>query len=121
MAVTLRGVPHRERIEVTGDVQTTLRIPMTEDATYYLAFSDGTLVAGYYDEDRVYRFFPQIDGAGIVSIRSEDGHDVIRLDWKIEWVTISEECVRPEVEEERTLPLPGLLDDLRERLRETTH
>lgn len=127
MAVTLRGVPLRERIEVSGDIQTTLQLPCDPDnetAFYFLSFSDGTLILGSYDEERVYRFKPHIEGAGITTIRREGEHDVIELGWNVEWVAISSDrecaCLVPEPEE--PLPvLPGLFEDRPETLAESVH
>lgn len=124
MAVTLRGVPQRERIEVTGDVQTALKLPFSEESTFYLLFSDGTLIEGHYDEERVYRFKPHTDGAGILTIRREGEHDVIDLAWHVEWVTIAapEECAAllpPDAEARPTTS--GMLGDILGRLRETAH
>lgn len=98
MAVTLRGVPLREHITVSGDVETTLKLPFSESSTFYLTFSDGSVIEGYYDEERAYRFKPYIEGAGIIRIRREGDHDLIDLDWRVEWVAIAEECALPERE-----------------------
>ena len=123
MAVTLRGVPMRERLDVTGDIQTTLKLPFTDYSLFYLSFSDGTLIEGNYDEERVYRFRLHTEGAGVTTIRREGDHDVIEVGWKVEWVTIAsyEECAYPIREEEPLPVLPGLFENILERLKETAH
>lgn len=123
MAVLLRGVPLRERLEVTGDIQTTLKLPFTDYSLFYLSFSDGTLSEGIYEEERVYRFRLHTEGAGITRIRREGDHDVIELGWNIEWATIAsyEECAYLVQTEEPLPQLPGLFDRIVERLKETAH
>lgn len=123
MAVTLRGVPSRDRIEVTGDIQTSLSLPPSEAGLFYLAFSDGTLIEGGYQGDRGYRFRLHTEGAALTSIRREGDHDVVELGWRMEWVTIAsrEECGYLTDEEEACPVLPGLFDGAVERLKEPAH
>lgn len=76
-----------ERLGVTGDLETELRIPYDPDEDrFHLAVSDGTLIAGEYDAERDrFNYRVEVEGAGIVRIA--DG--AIRLDWRPEWVTVS--------------------------------
>jgi hypothetical protein len=75
-----------ERLGITGDLETELRIPYDPDEDrFHLAVSDGTLIAGEYDaEADRFHYRVEIEGAGIVRIA--DG--AIDLDWRPEWVTI---------------------------------
>lgn len=76
-----------ERLGVTGNMKTELRIPFDADEDrFHLAVSDGTLLVGHYEpEDDRFHFQVEIEGAGIVRIAGE----TVTLDWQAEWVTIA--------------------------------
>lgn len=86
MSITIEGQPG-QRVGVTGDIATTLRVPFDEvEERFLLAASDGTLVEGRLEaEDDRYHFRVLVDGAGVVRI----GRGELTLDWQVEWVTIS--------------------------------
>lgn len=75
-----------ERLGITGDLETELRIPFDPDEDHFhLAVSDGTLIAGKYDaEDDRFHYQIEIEGAGITRIAG----DIVTVDWRPEWVTI---------------------------------
>ena len=86
VAVILRGVPLHACLELAGDLEMRLALPVGN--RFYVAFSDGTLAEGGY-EGGVYRFRIHTEGAGPTAIRREDNHDIIELKGAIEWVTIA--------------------------------
>lgn len=92
-----------ERLAVTGDMESELRIPFDADEDrFHLGVSDGTLIAGEYDpgEGR-FHYQVEIEGAGVTRIDGE----VVTLDWRPEWVTIA--VYRPDATPVRTAePLP---------------
>lgn len=75
-----------ERLGVTGDVETELRIPFDADEDrFHLAISDGTLIAGEYDPEGDRFFYKvEVEGAAITSITG----DAVTIDWQPDWVTI---------------------------------
>ncbi len=81
----------RERLKVTGDIEAELRVPPDEEGTgrYWLTFSDGTLIEAAYGADDDCRFAVTEEGAGITHIRREPQGDVLRLDWRVDWVTVA--------------------------------
>lgn len=65
MSVMIRG-EDRTRLKVMGDVEAELPVPPDSAGRYWLSFSDRTLIEAAY---------------------GEDDSDVLRLDWRVEWVT----------------------------------
>jgi hypothetical protein len=85
MSITLQGESH-ERISVTGDIITTLRVPVGwADRRFRIATSDGTLILGTYSEG-AYQFEVEVEGAGIVRARGGG----LTLEWAVEWIAISD-------------------------------
>lgn len=84
MSVLIRG-EDRARLKVTGDIEAELQVP--DDGRCWLSFSDGTLVEAAYGDDDDCRFSISEEGAGIARIQHDGGADVLRLDWRVEWVT----------------------------------
>lgn len=86
MSITIKGQPG-ERVGVTGDIVTTLRVPFDEvEERFLLAASDGTLIEGRLDaEEGQYDFRVVVDGAGITRV----GRGELTLHWQVEWVTIA--------------------------------
>ncbi len=76
-----------ERLRVTGDVESELRVPFDGDEDrFHIAVSDGTLIAGEHDpEDDRFHYQVEIEGAGITRIDGE----TVTIDWRPEWVTIA--------------------------------
>lgn len=115
MAITLRGEAG-ERIRVSGDMETELRVPYNDGSDrFYVSFSDGTLVEGQYGEDQQYRFSIATEGVGIPRIRRIGHSDVLTLEWKIEWVAVADcmNCVVADPELVELLPdLPGLFTQM---------
>jgi hypothetical protein len=86
MSVTITGRAG-QRVAVTGDITTTLRVPYDEvEERFLLAASDGSLIEGRLEaeEDR-FDFRVVVDGAGI----SRVGAGELTLDWAVEWLTIA--------------------------------
>lgn len=83
MSVLIRG-EDRTRLKVMGDIEAELVVP--DDGCCWLSFSDGTLIEAAYDDDDC-RFSISEEGAGIARIQRDGGADVLRLDWRVEWVT----------------------------------
>lgn len=88
MSVLIRG-EDRTRLRVMGDIEAELPVPADADGRCWLSFSDGTLVEAAYGEDEDCRFSVSEEGAGIARIQRDDGADVLRLDWRVEWVTVA--------------------------------
>ena len=86
MSITITPLS-AERLAVTGDVETTLRVPFDADEDrFHLAFSDGTLIAGDYDPERGrFHYLVEVEGAGFARV----GEGVLTLEWRVEWLTIA--------------------------------
>jgi len=119
MAVTICGALLHDRLEVSGNLETTLRLPSREGRFFYLAFSDGTLVEGR-NEDGACRFRLHTEGAGLTAIRREGDRDVLELGWTIEWVTIAPDdgSAYPVTAREPLPALPGLFEERGTKRRE---
>ena len=88
MSVMIRG-QGRTRLKVMGDVEADLAVPADSAGRCWLSFSDGTLIEAAYGEDDDCRFAVSEEGAGIVRIQRDGDSDVLRLDWSVEWVSVS--------------------------------
>ncbi|MGE4431663.1 MAG: hypothetical protein AB7E05_13065 [Sphingobium sp.] len=88
MSVMIRG-QDRTRLKVMGDVEAELVIPADSAGRCWLSFSDGTLIEAAYGEAEDCRFAVSEEGAGIVRIQREGDSDLLRLDWRVEWVTVA--------------------------------
>ena len=88
MSVMIRG-QDRTRLKVMGDVEAELAVPADSAGRCWLSFSDGTLIEAAYGEDDDCRFAVSEEGAGIVRIQRDGDSDVLRLDWRVEWVTVA--------------------------------
>ncbi|TVV74743.1 hypothetical protein [Sphingomonas solaris] len=104
MAIRLKGEAH-ERIGVTGDIVTSLRVPVGwADRRFRVATSDGTLIIGTYAEG-AYAFAIEVEGAGIV--RPLD--DGLELLWSVDWITISDvDDSAVTIREPAAMPLFGM-------------
>lgn len=108
MSVLIRG-EDRARLKVTGDIEAELPVPADADGRCWLSFSDGTLVEAAYGEDQGCRFAVSEEGAGIARIQRDGGADVLRLDWRVEWVTVAAAGQAARAVRAEPLPvLPGL-------------
>ena len=109
MSVMIRG-QDRTRLKVMGDVEAELALPADSAGRCWLSFSDGTLIEAAYGDDDDCRFAVSEEGAGIVRIQREGDSDVLRLDWRVEWVTVAApgNAVRAEARSESMPVLPGL-------------
>lgn len=87
MSVTIQGVGETEYLRLTGDIDTTLRLPydVEQESRFFLAFSDGTLIEGDFGDEQLLAFRVAQEGAGIVRIEESS----LRLDWNVEWATIA--------------------------------
>lgn len=101
----------RTRLKVIGDVEAELAVPADSAGRCWLSFSDGTLIEAAYGEDDDCRFAISKEGAGIVRIQSDGDSDVLRLDWRVEWVTVAgaDNAARATERGEPMPVLPGLL------------
>ncbi|GAA0737128.1 MULTISPECIES: hypothetical protein [Sphingomonas] len=88
MSVMIRG-EDRARLKVTGDIEAELAVPTGGTGRCWLSFSDGTLVEAAYGKDDDCRFAVSEEGAGIARIQRDGAADVLRLDWRVEWVTVA--------------------------------
>jgi hypothetical protein len=79
----------RASLRVTGDIEAELMVPADSAGRCWLSFSDGTLVEVAYGNQRDCRFAVSEEGAGITRIARDDAGDVLRLDWRVEWVTVA--------------------------------
>ncbi|WP_380802257.1 hypothetical protein [Sphingobium tyrosinilyticum] len=84
MGVRIEPIPNSVRVQISGDVETTLSVPYEDDDRFLVALSDGTLLVGSYDEELRCKFDVARNGAGIV--RFENGAALV--DWRMEWATI---------------------------------
>lgn len=108
MSVLICG-ENRERLMVMGDIEAELRVPADGDGRCWLSFSDGTLIEAAYGDDDDCRFAVSEEGAGITQIRREGGGDVLRLDWRVEWVTVAAAANAARASRAEPMPvLPGL-------------
>lgn len=88
MSVMIRG-QDRTRLKVMGDVDAELVVPADSAGRCWLSFSDGTLIEAAYGEAEDCRFAVSEEGARIERIQREGDSDVLRLDWRVEWVTVA--------------------------------
>ena len=72
-----------------GEMEAELTVPPDGAGRCWLSFSDGTLIETTYGENDDCRFAVSEEGAGTVRIQREGDSDVLRLDWRVEWVTIA--------------------------------
>lgn len=85
MSVRVEPIPDSVRLRISGDVETVVSVPYEDEDRFMVAFSDGTLLVGSYDEDLQADFEVAREGAGFIR---RDGRAVI-LDWSMEWATVS--------------------------------
>ena len=92
------------------DVEAELAVPADSAGRCWLSFSDGTLIEAAYGDDNDCRFAISEEGAGIARIRREHDGDVLRLDWRVEWVTVAaaDNAARATAQHEPMPMLPGL-------------
>ncbi len=109
MSVMIRG-KDRTRLKVMGDVEAELAVPADNAGRCWLSFSDGTLIEATYGEDDDCRFAVSEESAGIVRIQRDGDSDMLRLDWRVEWVTVAApgNAARAEARSEPIPVLPGL-------------
>jgi hypothetical protein len=108
MSVLIRG-ENRERLTVMGDIEAELQVPDDGDGRCWLSFSDGTLIEAAYGDDDDCRFAVSEEGAGITRIQHESAGDVLRLDWRVEWVTVAAAANAARASRGEPMPvLPGL-------------
>ncbi|RIA46241.1 hypothetical protein DFR49_0774 [Hephaestia caeni] len=88
MSVTIRG-ENRSRLRVMGDIEAELAVPADAAGRCWLSFSDGTLVEAAYGDDDACRFAVSQEGAAITRIQRDGDCDTLRLDWRMEWVTVA--------------------------------
>jgi hypothetical protein len=93
MAVTITPLAGARYLQVEGDVQAILEVPAHPPEwvkqsemvdSYYLSFSDGTLIQASHADDP--EFHVVIEGAGRVVV-SPSGRELF-LDWGIEWINL---------------------------------
>jgi hypothetical protein len=91
MSVLICG-EDRRRLRVTGDIDTELSIPRDEvgDGRYWLTFSDSTLIEAAYEAGKDCRFAVAEEGAGIVHVDHRANGDLLRLDWRVDWVAVTQ-------------------------------
>lgn len=109
MSVMIRG-EDRMRLRVMGDIEAELAVPCCDAGRCWISFSDGTLIEAAYGDDEACRFMVSEEGAGITRIRRDDAGDVLRLDWRVEWVTVAPafNAARAMTQGEIMPVLPGL-------------
>lgn len=109
MGVVIRG-EDRTRLRVMGDIDAELAVPRGAAGRCWISFSDGTLIEAAYGDDEACRFVVSEEGAGITRIRRDDAGDVLRLDWRVVWVTVAPACnaARAMTHGEVMPVLPGL-------------
>lgn len=100
MSIMVQPIPESVRLRVSGDIETILTVPYEDDDRFLVGFSDGTLLLGCYDDQLNCRWEVAREGAGLVHFSGAG----VRLDWRIEWATIS--IYDPNVAEP---PVPGTL------------
>lgn len=111
MSVTICG-EDRTRLKVMGDVEAELAAPKDSDGRCWISVSDGTLIEAAYGDDDACRFKISEEGAGITRIQREGVRDVLRLDWRVEWVTVAPagNVARASFTSKPMPMLPGLLE-----------
>ncbi len=87
MSVMICG-KDRTRLKVMGDIEAELPVPPDSAGRCWISVSDGTLIEAAYD-DGACRFHISEEGAGIARIQREEASDVLRLDWRVEWVAVA--------------------------------
>lgn len=110
MSVMICG-EDRTRVKVMGDIEAELGLPKDSDGRCWISVSDGTLIEAAYGEDGACRFKVREEGAGIIRIQRESACDFLRLDWRVEWVTVAPaaNAARASPTSEPMPMLPGLL------------
>ncbi len=88
MSVTICG-EDRARLKIMGDIEAELSVPEDSDGRCWISVSDGTLIEAAYGEGDACRFKVSEEGAGITRIQRDGANDVLRLDWRVEWVTVA--------------------------------
>ena len=98
MSVMICG-EDRTRLKVMGDIDAELAVPRGGTGRCWISFSDATC-----------RFAVSEEGAGITRIQRDGANDVLRLDWRVEWVTVAPVCnVARAMTQGEVMPvLPGL-------------
>lgn len=108
MSVMIRG-EDRTRLRVMGDIEAELLVPAEDAGRCWISVSDGTLIEAAYDDDDACRFAISEEGAGITRIQRDDSGEVLRLDWRVEWVTVAAATNAARAPRGETMPvLPGL-------------
>ena len=109
MSVMICG-EDRMRLRVRGDIDAELAVPHGSAGRCWISVSDGTLIEAAYGDDEACRFVVSEEGAGIARIQRDDAGDVLRLDWRVEWVTVAPACnaARAATHGEAMPVLPGL-------------
>ena len=108
MSVKISG-EDRARLRVTGDIEAELAVPPGDAGRCWISISDGTLIEAAYGDDDAYRFAISEEGAGIARILRDGANDVLRLDWRVEWVTVASAGNTARATPGESLPmLPGL-------------
>ncbi|WP_324261629.1 hypothetical protein U4960_00155 [Altererythrobacter sp. H2] len=108
MSVMIRG-EDRARLKVTGDIEAELAVPPGAAGRCWISVSDGTLIEAAYVDDNACRFVVSEEGAGIAQIQRDGAADVLRLDWRVEWVTVASAGNAARAARGEPLPLlPGL-------------
>lgn len=103
MSVMICG-EDRTRLKVMSDIEDELTVPEDTDGRCWISVSDGTLIEAAYGKDDACRFRVSEKGAGIIRIQRDGAQEVLRLDWRVEWVTVASTAVRTV----RGGPLPEL-------------
>lgn len=107
MSVMIRG--DRARFRVTGDIEAELAVPPSDASRCWISVSDGTLIEAAYGDDDACRFAISEEGAGITRILRDGMSDVLRLDWRVEWVTVAPAGGAARAMHSEPMPLlPGL-------------
>ncbi len=88
MSVMICG-EDRTRLKVMGDIEAELPVPAESAGRCWISVSDGTLIEAAYGDDDACRFKVSEEGAGIARIQRDGAGDVLRLDWRVEWVTVA--------------------------------
>ena len=109
MSVMICG-EDRTRLKVMGDIEAELAVPEDTGGRCWISLSDGTLIEAAYDEDDACRFKVSDEGAGITRIQRDGARDLLRLDWRVEWVTVAPaaNAARASSTNESLPMLPGL-------------
>lgn len=109
MSVVICG-EDRTKLRVMGDIEAELSVPPSSAGRCWISVSDGTLIEAAYGEGDSCRFAVSEEGAGIARIQREGANDVLRLDWRVEWVTVApaSNAARAVMPGEAMPVLPGL-------------